>query len=163
MEKWYKMITYGLDEDLANKVIIRRNKSAFDSITFSKYAKVGLNNFYETYPQLFLSRLSKGPPPQYRWLAWRVVTLRRLKPTKGLYEELLTKGKDSIWSHDIMKDLDRTFPLHHFFNKEIFGNIGQKALMNVLLSFSIYNDKVGYCQSMNFLVGFIMLINGGNE
>lgn len=35
--------------------------------------------------------------------------------------------------------------------------------MNILQSFSIYNEKVGYCQSMNFLVGFILLINGGNE
>jgi hypothetical protein len=68
-----------------------------------------------------------------------------LKPVKGLYEELLTKGKNSIWLHDIMKDLDRTFPLHPFFNKEKYGNIGQKALMNILQTFSIYNDKVGYC------------------
>jgi hypothetical protein len=57
------MITYGLDEDLINKVIVKRNKSPLDSIVFSKYAKIGLNNFYETYPDLFLSRLSKGPPP----------------------------------------------------------------------------------------------------
>jgi hypothetical protein len=35
--------------------------------------------------------------------------------------------------------------------------------MNILQSFSIYNEKVGYCQSMNFLVGFILLMNGGNE
>ena len=35
--------------------------------------------------------------------------------------------------------------------------------MNVLRAYSVYNDKVGYCQSMNFVVGFIMLINGGNE
>lgn len=71
MEKWYKMVTYGLDEDLLNKVIIKRNKSPFSEIIFSKYAKIGLNNFYETNRKKFYSRLSKGPPPQYRWLAWR--------------------------------------------------------------------------------------------
>jgi len=124
MDKWFKMITYGLDEDLINKAIIKRNKTPLDTIEFSKYAKIGLSNFYETYPDLFLSRLSKGPPPQYRWLAWREVTFRRLKPVKGLYEELLTKGKNSIWMHDIMKDLDRTFPIHPFFDKERYGNIG---------------------------------------
>lgn len=57
------MISYGLDEDLFNKVITKRNKTPNDPIIFSKYAKIGLNNFYETYPKLFLSRLSKGPPP----------------------------------------------------------------------------------------------------
>lgn len=112
MEKWFNMVTYGLDDDLAKKVIIQRNKTPFAPIKFSKYAKIGLNNFYETYPKLFLSRLSKGPPPQYRWIAWKVLSLRRLKPAKGLYEELLTKGKDTIWLNDIKKDLDRTFPDH---------------------------------------------------
>lgn len=65
--------------------------------------------------------------------------------------------------HDIMKDLDRTFPNHPFFNNDQFGNIGQKGLMNILQAFSVYNEKVGYCQSINFVVGFILLINGGNE
>jgi hypothetical protein len=118
MEKWFKMISYGFDDDLINKVILKKNKTPYDCIVFSKYAKIGLNNFYETYPKLFMSRLSKGPPPQYRWLAWKTVTSRRLKSAKGVYEELLTKSKDSIWIHDIMKDLDRTFPGHQFFNKE---------------------------------------------
>jgi hypothetical protein len=71
-----------------------------------------------------MSRLSKGPPPQYRWLAWKVATGHTIKKTKGLYEELLTKGDHSKYNHDIMKDLDRTFPVHPFFNKAQFGDIG---------------------------------------
>jgi hypothetical protein len=47
-----------------------------------------------------------------------------LKKAKGLYEELLTKGNDSMWMHDIMKDLDRTFPTLPFYNKEQYGDIG---------------------------------------
>jgi len=76
---------------------------------------------------------------------------------------MLTKGQDSQWLHDIMKDLDRTFPAHPFFNKEQYGDLGQKALMNILQAFSVYNEKVGYCQSMNFIVGFILVMCGGNE
>ena len=56
------MVTYGLDEDLRNKVIVKRNRTVDDTIVFSKYAKIGLNNFFETYPDLFMSRLAKGPP-----------------------------------------------------------------------------------------------------
>jgi hypothetical protein len=88
---------------------------------------------------------------------------KKLKRAKGLYEELLTKGKNSKYLHDIVKDLDRTFPQHPYFNKAQYGEYGQKALMNALQVFSVHNDKVGYCQSMNFVVSFIMLINGGNE
>jgi Rab-GTPase-TBC domain len=36
-------------------------------------------------------------------------------------------------------------------------------LKNVLRAISVYNHKVGYCQSMNFVLGFIMLVNGGDE
>lgn len=35
--------------------------------------------------------------------------------------------------------------------------------MNVLKAFSVYDEKVGYCQSMNFMIGFIILLSGGNE
>jgi hypothetical protein len=34
-----------------------------DPIVLSKYAKIGLSNFYEAKPIVFLRRLSKGPPP----------------------------------------------------------------------------------------------------
>ena len=63
MEKWNKMISYKLDPEFANKVILTRNKTPTDPIQFSKYARIGLNNFLEAYPELFMSRLSKGPPP----------------------------------------------------------------------------------------------------
>lgn len=112
------MVTFGLDQDLVGKVVLKKNKTPNEPIIFSKYAKIGLNNFYEANPNKFLSRLSKGPPPQYRFLAWKVVAGKKLKKAKGLYEELLTKGKNSIWMHDIMKDLDRTFPNHPYFNKD---------------------------------------------
>lgn len=111
MEKWMKMTVYGLDQDIVPKVVIRKNKNPYDKIVFSKYAKIGLNNFLEYNPRLFLSRLSKGPPPQFRFLAWKVASSRKLKRQKGLYGELLTKSSDeanggTIWAHDIMKDLD---------------------------------------------------------
>lgn len=118
------MVTYQLDPEFADKVIISKGKNSTDSIEFSKYAKIGLTNFYETYPELFLSRLSKGPPPQYRWLAWKVAIAKNLQKTKGLYEELLQKKADKECIYDIKKDLNRSFPGHPFFDKEKFGDVG---------------------------------------
>jgi hypothetical protein len=82
---------------------------------------------------------------------------------KGLYEELLTKGKDSIWMRDIMKDVDRTYPSLPFFSIEKYGVIGQKSMMNILSVYSVCNEEVGYCQTMNFIVGFMQLMSGANE
>lgn len=124
LEKWRKMIGYGLDPDIAAGVITKQSKKAEEPIGLSKYAKIGLMNFYEAYPHLFMSRLSKGPPPQYRWLAWKVAMAKKMKRVKGLYEELLTKGEKSKYLPDILKDLDRTFPSHPYFNKAQFGDMG---------------------------------------
>jgi len=50
---------------------------------------------------------------------------KKLKKARGLYEELLTKGSEgNKCSHDISKDLDRTFPNLPFFKTELFGHIG---------------------------------------
>jgi len=129
MKKWFKMVSYGLDDDLISKVIIKKGKTATDPIVFSKYAKIGLELIYfQTYPHQFMSRLSKGPPPQYRWLAWNTLASIKMKHAKGLYEELLSKEKDNNCLHDIHKDLNRTFPSQPFFNMSKYGETGQKAL-----------------------------------
>lgn len=66
LEKWRYMVTFGLDQEFANKAITkepRDRKNALEPIEFSSYALVGLKNFYSNDPELFRSRLSKGPPP----------------------------------------------------------------------------------------------------
>lgn len=56
-------------------------------------------------------------------------------------------------SGDIVKDLDRTYPGHSFF--EHSSNIS--ALQRVLTAFAVRNPEVGYCQSMNFVAGMLLL------
>lgn len=87
------MISYGLDQDLVHKVVSKKDlKSvmAFDSsrlemIEFTGYAYVGLKNFFNTNPVLFLSRLAKGPPTQYRKLAWSFVASKLKQSIPGEY------------------------------------------------------------------------------
>ena len=43
------------------------------------------------------------------------------------------------------------------------GDIGQQAMKNILQAYSVWENDVGYCQSMNFVVGFLLLLSGGNE
>ena len=33
----------------------------------------------------------------------------------------------------------------------------------MLESYSVYKPEVGYCQSLNFLAGFLLIMSGGNE
>jgi hypothetical protein len=63
----------------------------------------------------------------------------------------------------ILKDINRTFPNHPFFSSEEFGHYGQFALYRVLCKFSSTYPSVGYCQGMNYIVAFLLLVSGSHE
>ena len=63
----------------------------------------------------------------------------------------------------IQRDLDRSFPYEAYFDKEKYGNIGQAALQRILAKFAAKNPKIGYCQGMNFVTGFLLMVSGGSE
>ena len=72
LDKWRDMITFGLDQESASQVFLKKpTRDYLQTIEFSSYAIVGLKNFYRVHPEKFRERLKKGPPPAYRWLAWR--------------------------------------------------------------------------------------------
>ena len=128
----------------------------------TSYAMIGLRNFYSENPSKFMELLMQGPPITYRWLAWRMVGTLLLPKTKGAYETYLRQGAvESKWSRVIDNDVNRTFPFHQFFKSQ--NGSGQKPLKNVLLVYSEHNPEVGYCQSMNFIVAFILMISGSRE
>ncbi|KAL4502460.1 hypothetical protein ABPG72_012047 [Tetrahymena utriculariae] len=49
------------------------------------------------------------------------------------------------------------------YNQNQFKCIGQESLSKVLRALSNYFPNIGYTQGMNIVVGFLLLINGGNE
>ncbi len=72
------MIAYDLDEEIKHmikitdyKLNIQKNSQNNNSIInlnmepikFTNYARIGLQNFFSSDPNLFLVRLAKGPPP----------------------------------------------------------------------------------------------------
>ena len=64
---------------------------------------------------------------------------------------------------EIEKDVDRTFPEHVYFDKDYYGYIGQFSLSRVLCRFSANNPEIGYCQGVNFIAGFLLMVSGGHE
>jgi len=74
---------------------------------------------------------------------------------KGAYLTLLEtfQSQESPSLRRIDKDLARTFPGHLFFDSEQ----GRAKLRRVLVAYSWYNSSVGYCQSLNFVAGVLLL------
>ncbi len=60
---------------------------------------------------------------------------------------------------EIEKDICRTYPEHPFFQHAK----GKQELKNVLGAYSLHNPAIGYCQSMNFLTGMMLLFMSEEE
>jgi TBC1 domain family member 6 len=134
----------------------------------------------------------KGIPPEWRGAAWFWYAggQDRLNKEPGLYKELVEKtysGHLSETDRDMIeRDLHRTFPdsikfkpdrsEQHIFSDALPGkNIRPQrspsngetrivgSLRRVLQAFAIHNPSIGYCQSLNFLAGLLLLMLNENE
>ena len=67
------------------------------------------------------------------------------------YRLLLSKESNS--ESVIIRDINRTFPGHQFFQDES----GQQSLYKLSKAYSIYDEEVGYCQGLSFLIASLLL------
>jgi hypothetical protein len=77
----------------------------------------------------------------------------RLHPPQ-YYTGLSTSKPTAEAEGAIAKDIDRTFPGHPRAETTEF----RQALTRVLVAFSVHAAEIGYCQSLNFLAGFLLLL-----
>jgi hypothetical protein len=121
----------------------------------------------------------RGIPVAYRSVVWQKISLSSLLKAKypiDYYSTLLSKIPLELSrkvKNDIEKDVDRyvflqqrcicsfsviclkrTFPEHAYF--EPCGE-GESALRRILQAFALHNTDVGYCQSLNFVVGMMLI------
>ncbi|KAK1990254.1 TBC domain-containing protein [Colletotrichum falcatum] len=127
----------------------------------------------------------KGIPPEWRGAAWFYYAggPAILAKHAGLYDTLLAKKAKDIDVEAIERDLHRTFPDNVKFKP---ANMASKpnteptregqstdnekdepqiisSLRRVLHAFAIYNPRIGYCQSLNFLAGLLLLFMDSEE
>jgi TBC1 domain family member 6 len=119
--------------------------------------------------------IRKGIPPDWRGAAWFFYAGGHEIVAKhhGLYDTLLKKSVDRENEELIERDLNRTFPDNIRFKPDLDvppnpaqnGNHSViqpetpilRSLRRVLQAFSIYNPRIGYCQSLNYLAGLLLL------
>ncbi|RFU25107.1 hypothetical protein B7463_g11222, partial [Scytalidium lignicola] len=119
----------------------------------------------------------KGIPPDWRGEAWFYYAggPSMIAKHPGMYQQLVTTAQNGGLSQTddeaIERDLNRTFPDNVLFkpdppphsNGEEADQASPpetrklKSLRRVLRAFAVYNPKIGYCQSLNFLAGLLLL------
>ncbi|KAF1831344.1 GTPase-activating protein GYP3 [Decorospora gaudefroyi] len=117
----------------------------------------------------------KGYPPEWRGAMWWYYSggqnLIGQKHMVGLYKSLVARVKRDELNKDdkdaIERDLDRTFPDNIHFRPEPATDLldGEsddepvliQDLREVLACFALNNPNIGYCQSLNFIAGLLLL------
>ena len=100
----------------------------------------------------------KGIPPSLRPRAWGAcISPKKQAELRGYYDLQLIKydleGASSISTGQIEKDLLRTYPNHPLYTTKE----GIASLRRVLTAYAVHNQSIGYCQSMNFVCGILLL------
>ncbi|KAH7135777.1 rab-GTPase-TBC domain-containing protein [Dendryphion nanum] len=110
-------------------------------------------------PTLTLNKIRGGIPAPLRGVVWQSAAGARDKLIEDQYDTLC--GESSPYENIINKDLGRSFPGVEMF-KDPEGE-GQKMMGRVLKCFSLYDNKIGYCQGLGFLVGPLLMQMGDKE
>ncbi|KAF2812190.1 uncharacterized protein BDZ99DRAFT_460955 [Mytilinidion resinicola] len=110
-------------------------------------------------PTLTLNKIRGGIPAPLRGVVWQSMAGSRDRLIEDQYESLC--GQSSSYENIINKDIGRSFPGVDMF-RDPEGE-GQKMMGRVLKCFSLYDNKIGYCQGLGFLVGPLLMQMGDKE
>ncbi|EGV63307.1 RabGAP/TBC [Yamadazyma tenuis ATCC 10573] len=125
--------------------------------------------------------IRKGIPGEWRGSAWFFYAggYEKLNKHVGVYDKIVrdTKNLQNKDTDVIERDLNRTFPDNIYFNGSLRSNQDGtpgkqkpqsqeeeknsspmiRSLRRVLVAFAHYQPQIGYCQSLNFLAGLLLL------
>lgn len=110
-------------------------------------------------PTLTSNKIRSGVPLPLRGLVWISIAGARDQVLEEEYERLC--GESSPYENLIGKDIGRSFPSVEMFQDP--SGEGQKMLGKVLKCFSLYDQKIGYCQGLGFVVGPLLMHMGDKE
>ncbi|KAK9895924.1 RabGAP/TBC [Cystobasidium minutum MCA 4210] len=107
----------------------------------------------KTRPRDLSKAIQNGIPPALRGMMWQLMSASKDPHLEATYSQLLRLP--STHEKAILRDLNRTFPTHEYFHDK--AGVGQNNLLNIMKAYSLYDDEVGYCQGMAFVVGPLLL------
>jgi len=138
--------------------ILEQQLKIFDD---SNIIESNLRLSYRLDKEKFLKRVAKGPPASFRWVSWLITSNAPFERAKDFYAFLLTQQLAAETDIQIKKDLNRTLSGIKISNFIIDDT--QLVLYNVLKAFALVDNEVSYCQGMNFIVGYLLVISDFNE
>ena len=135
-----------------------------------------LEYYYKNFRQEFIHFMQFGLPNSFRLLAWNIVNNinysndinyvinNNIYNYNNLYKKFLLTFLEKTKSDLIYRDVKRTFPLQYYNSaNKLKKENDEKSLYNVLKAFWNIDEEIGYCQGMNYITGFLLLISDFDE
>lgn len=110
-------------------------------------------------PTLTANKIRSGIPPPLRGVVWQSIAGAR--DTKLEDEYIRLSVESSPYEKLIHKDVGRSFPGVDMFRDP--NGDGQRMLSKVLNAFSLWDQEIGYCQGLGFVVGPLLMHMGDKE
>jgi len=121
----------------------------------------GITEFYIIQNSKFIERISKGPPDCFRWSSWCIINNLPIDRNNAIYENYTNMSLEKENKDRIIRDIERTFSERQIDKKELRKM--ERSLYRVLKAFWNIDKVVGYCQGMNLIVGFLLILSDFNE
>ncbi len=143
----------------------KNSKNSHKIIIISNYTdkkiENGITQFYINQNDKFIERIKKGPPDCFRWTSWCIINNLPLDRDNHVYENYINMHLEKENKDRIIRDIQRTFSERNIESKELRKM--ETSLYNVLKAFWNLDKEIGYCQGMNLLVGFLLIVSDFNE
>lgn len=110
-------------------------------------------------PTLTANKIKGGVPPPLRGVVWMSMVGSRDEQLSQDFDRFV--NETSPYENMIGKDIGRSFPGVDMFKEA--GGEGQSMMARVLKVFSLYDEEIGYCQGLGFLVGPLLMNMGDKE
>lgn len=149
----------GSDDDIEESrylIEYNYNNSCYDNT----YIEKGVFQFYKRNKSKFIKRVIKGPPKGFILACWIALNKIPIPRLEDVYEYYLHSEIDTTIKEMIVRDIDRTFPYSEYSQMSINY---PDHLFNLLKAFANIDKQIGYCQGMNFIVAFLLILSEWNE
>ena len=142
-------------------------KKKKQKVPINKIFQTNLENEFVNNKKPFLKLVSQGLPHNLRQFIWTIIIDKDEKDISNIsnnekekvhLETLISLNKNNKDIEQIEKDVYRTFA-----NEKDKTEKNIDILKQLLIALTNLNEKRGYCQGLNFIVGFILKITQFNK
>jgi len=136
-----------------------------DKVKDSPNIETSLLNWRNTASEDFFGSLRDGPPPKYRWAAWKTALRVNHFYEEDIYESLITleAQSSSKFLQEIRSDAQYVFGDYIAHMRLDDKNELTSKVERIIIAITVYKPKVGYGTGMNYMVAFMLLVSGMNE